>query len=63
MFRLLRGIYEQNRDLQKTGRFFYDWAEANYMRPQRWRSGESWTRDLEQRIFFTCFARCAIDRR
>jgi len=31
MFRLLRGIYEQNRDLQKTGRFFYDWAEANYI--------------------------------
>jgi hypothetical protein len=31
MFRLMRGIYEQNPDLQKTGGFFLRWAADNYV--------------------------------
>ena len=31
MFRLMRCIYEQNRDLQNTGGFFIQWAADNYV--------------------------------
>src|SRR4051812_46079338 len=31
MFRLMRGIYEQNPDLQEQGGFFLQWAADNYV--------------------------------
>ncbi len=31
MFRLMRGVAEQNADLRRTGRFFLQWAADNYV--------------------------------
>src|SRR4051812_34607779 len=31
MFRLMRGVYEQNQELQNSGGFFINWAAENYV--------------------------------